>query len=248
MPNQISAIIVDDEQSARNVLSILLKRFCSDIEVVATCANIPEAVFEIRKHKPDVVFLDIEMPEYAGYEIVNFFDEINFDIVFVTAYDKYALKAFELSAVDYLLKPIDPERLIHAVEKLRNRAELKKSHQNYLALKENIESNKLDKIILSQNSGQTLVALTDIIAVEAQEAYSSVHTRTGRFLISKNLKYFEDLFSEDKHFFRSHKSWIINILHIKTFNKGRLEIDLENKITAKLSKYKKDEFISRLHL
>jgi len=182
------------------------------------------------------------MPEYAGYELVNFFDELNFDIIFVTAYDQYALKAFELSAVDYLLKPIDPERLIQAVEKLRNRAELKKSHQNYLALKENLESKKNGKLVLRQNSGQIVLDIEDIIAVEAQEAYSCIHAKSGNYLMSKNLKHYETLLSDRTEFFRSHKSWLINLACVRNFSKSNLEIFLQNNIIAKLSKYKKSEF------
>ncbi len=104
---KLKAIITDDEQSAQEVLETLLLKYCPNIEIVAICNNLTETVDAIRMNKPDVVFLDIEMPEYAGYEIVNFFDKIDFHIVFVTAYHQYAVKAFEISALDYLLKPIE---------------------------------------------------------------------------------------------------------------------------------------------
>ena len=105
--NKIKAIIVDDEKRARNVLDQLLSRNFDNIEVVAQCADVPSAVEEIKRLKPDVVFLDIQMPNYVGYELVNFFDKVDFDIIFVTAFDQYAIKAFELSAIDYIVKPID---------------------------------------------------------------------------------------------------------------------------------------------
>jgi two-component system LytT family response regulator len=109
--HKIKAIIVDDEESARDVLQNLLLLFCPNVEVVAKCENVLKAVDAINKEQPDLVFLDIEMPNYAGYEIVNFFDKINFEIIFVTAYDQYAVRAFEVAAIDYLLKPIDIDRL-----------------------------------------------------------------------------------------------------------------------------------------
>ena len=105
------SIIVDDEESARDVLSALLHRYHSEIEVIDKCTNVEEAVSSIKKYNPELIFLDIEMPRFAGYEILNFFENVDFKIIFVTAYDQYAIKAFELAALDYLLKPIDPDRL-----------------------------------------------------------------------------------------------------------------------------------------
>ena len=114
----MKAIIIDDEEAARSVLSNLLKRTCPQVEILELCENVPEGVKAIHKHKPDLVFLDVEMPDYAGYELVDFFDEVNFKIIFATAYDQYALKAFEVHAVDYLLKPFSQERFDQAIEKI----------------------------------------------------------------------------------------------------------------------------------
>ncbi|MGE0562361.1 MAG: LytR/AlgR family response regulator transcription factor [Flavobacteriales bacterium] len=242
MSVRLKAILVDDEESARNVLTNLLSRFCPQIEIVQTCNNVISAVEEIKKHKPDVVFLDIEMPNYAGYELVSFFEEVNFEIIFVTAYDKYAIKAFEISAVDYLLKPIEIDRLKQAVERLITKTNLKNSSKNLAALKENLKSDVVSKIVVRKNDGQEIVAIDDIIAIEAQEAYSSIFTNNGAFLMSKNLKHFENILEQNNSFFRSHKSWMINLNKVKSFSKTKLEIELENSIVAKLSKYKKPEF------
>ena len=121
MSNTIQAIIVDDEQSARDILTNLLARFCPQVEVLGAYSNVPAAAAAIKELKPQLAFLDIEMPNYSGFEIVDFFHEVNFEMVFVTAYDQHAIKAFEVSAVDYLLKPIDIERLQSAVEKVQKR-------------------------------------------------------------------------------------------------------------------------------
>jgi len=107
----LKAIIVDDESSARELLQELIKSYCPEIDIVASFKNLETAVDHIRMDKPDIVFLDVEMPQYSGYEILDFFDQIDFNIIFVTAYDKYAIKAFEVSALDYLLKPVEIERL-----------------------------------------------------------------------------------------------------------------------------------------
>ncbi len=242
MSTKLKAILVDDEESARNVLSNLLTRFCPQIEIIATCTNVLSAVESIKTHQPDVIFLDIEMPNYAGYELVSFFENVNFEIIFVTAYDKYAIKAFEISAVDYLLKPIEIDRLKQAVEKLVAKTQLLHSNNHYNALKENLKSDQVTKIVVRKNDGQEIVAIDDIIAIEAQEAYSCIHTISDDYLMSKNLKHFETIFEQNKSFFRSHKSWLINLNKVKSFSKTKLEIELENNLVAKLSKYKKPEF------
>lgn len=242
MKSKIKAIIVDDEESARNVLSNLITRYCPQLEIITTCSNIIDAVEAIKQHQPDVVFLDIEMPNYAGYEIVSFFEEINFEIIFVTAYDKYAIKAFEISAVDYLLKPVEIERLKNSVEKLTNKIELNISHDNYKALTENLKTDELTKIAIKQNGNHIIIDTNKIIAIEAQEAYSCIHTISGNYLMSKNLKHFETILENNDGFFRSHKSWIINKSYLINFSKSNLEIELKGNIIAKLSKYKKPEF------
>jgi two-component system LytT family response regulator len=239
---KIKAILVDDEESARNVLSNLIFRFCPNIEIVETCSNVINAVEAIKKHQPQAVFLDIEMPNYAGYEIVSFFDQINFEIIFVTAYDKYAIKAFEISAVDYLLKPVEIDRLKSAVEKLSSKIKLSDLHNNYKALTENLKSNELTKIAIKQNGNHYIINTKDVIAIEAQEAYSCLITSSGNYLMSKNLKHFETTLENNNEFFRSHKSWIVNLSHLINYSKSKLEIELSNLTIAKLSKYKKTEF------
>lgn len=248
METKIKAIIVDDEESARNVLSNLITRFCPQLEIITTCTNVLEAVEAIKNHQPDVVFLDIEMPNYAGYEIVSFFDDINFEIIFVTAYDQYAIKAFEISAVDYLLKPVEIDRLKSSIERLATKIELNHNQTNYKTLTQNLKSNELTKIVIKQNGNHIITDIKDIIAIEAQEAYSCIHTISGNYLVSKNLKHFETILEHNNDFFRSHKSWIINFDYIKTFSKSKLEILLDSNIVAKLSKYKKPEFETKILL
>ncbi|WP_051473728.1 LytR/AlgR family response regulator transcription factor [Aquimarina macrocephali] len=148
--NAIKAILVDDEQRARNVLSNLIKRCDLNIDVLAQCSCLEDAVEEIKELQPDVVFLDVQMPNYAGYEIANFFEEMNFDIIFVTAFDEYAIKAFELSAIDYLVKPIDRRRLIAAVEKLQSKIEKQKKIQDYQVLLNTIKEKEFKQIILPE--------------------------------------------------------------------------------------------------
>jgi len=239
--NPIRAIIVDDELAARNVMHNLLQRI--NIDVLEECENVPEAVDAIKRLKPDVVFLDVQMPNYAGYEIIDFFDEINFEIVFVTAYNQYAIKAFELSAVDYLVKPINRQRLAEAIDKLSNRLQEKTAAENYRILKESMQKKELGTIVISELGNKRIVQLINVIAIEAKGAYSNVHLDNDKpLLVSKNLKHFESILPEKSVFFRSHKSWIINTNHIQSFNKGKGNIELSNAISARLSKYRIQEF------
>jgi len=238
----IKAIIVDDEESARSVLNNLLQRYCPNVIVVDKFSNVEDAVKGINQINPDVVFLDIEMPNYAGYEIVNFFNEINFEIIFITAYDKYAIKAFEVSAVDYLLKPIDIDRLKISVNKLTEKIKNKKGNENYKILTNTLQSNEIKNIIFNEKGSQIIIETENIIAIEAQESYSMIYTNEKKHIVSKNLKHFENVLKENLNFIRTHKSWIINTNNLIKYTKSKLELELDNGLIAKLSKYKKSEF------
>ena len=166
--NLINAIIIDDEERARNTLSSLLLNYCPEINVMANCPNVPDGVIAINKHKPDVVFLDIEMPDYSGFELLGFFREIDFDIIFVTAYSEYAIKAFEISAVDYILKPIDIDQLKNSVEKLKQKKLHSQMQEQIQLLKESYKGDDIRKIAISMSDGLTFVEIADIIFLEAE--------------------------------------------------------------------------------
>ena len=238
----IRALIVDDEESARDVLENLLLRFCPDVEVVRKCENVPQAVDAVRELQPDLVFLDIEMPQYAGFEIVRFFEEIPFHIIFVTAYDQYAIRAFDMAAVDYLLKPVDISRLKLAVERAQLRVNAEQQAQRMASLKENLEQRSVTSIVVSDKGQQHLILTNTIIAIEAQESYCLLHTNDRTYLASKNLRHFENMLENASDFFRVHKSWIINKQHLKHYSKSELTIHMSNGLITRLSKYKKAEF------
>lgn len=234
--------MVDDEESARDVLENLLLRFCPEVELVQKCENVPQAVEAIKVHQPDLVFLDIEMPVYAGYEIVNFVDKINFEIIFVTAYDQYAIRAFDIAAIDYLLKPIDISRLKLAVQRVQQQLNIEKQAERLSLLKENLESKTINNIVISDKGQQHIIPLENLIAIEAQESYCILHTTEKQYVASKNLKHFENILESLPRFFRVHKSWIINKDHLKNYSKTELTIQLSKGLITKLSKYKKAEF------
>jgi len=236
----LKTIIVDDESDGAEVLKILLSKSKLDIELVGIATNLTDAVELIKSEKPQLVFLDVEMPGERGYEIVNHFEKIDFNIVFVTAYDEYAMKAFEVNAVDYLLKPINRTRLYEAITRVSSIEKEKESKQKYLQLIASLRPQKQPKIVLNEIGKKRVTNLEDIIAIEAQGPYSKVYLLDGEIvMVSKNLGYFEDEFPEDHTFFRSHKSWLINFEHVDSYQKAKGEVYLKNELVAKLSKYKK---------
>lgn len=244
---KIKAIIVDDELAARKIMVNLLELSHPEIQVLQTFDNLLEAVSAIKKEVPDIVFLDVEMPQYSGYEIVNFFDEINFQIVFVTAYDKYAIKAFEVNAVDYLLKPIKRERLAEAVERIKSNIEEQVALADYTNMLDDIRNEDSPKIVLSELGKKEWVKTRDIIAVEARGAYATIFLKDGRTtMVSKNIGTIEKSLQIDPLFFRSHKSWIINMTEVFTYKIPEETIVLKNGISVKLSRFKKAEFKLKL--
>jgi two-component system LytT family response regulator len=240
----LKAIVVDDEERARDVLETLIGRFCEEVAVVAKCKNLPEAVEAINTHRPDVVFLDIEMPKYAGFEIVNFFPVIDFEIVFTTAYAEHAIRAFDMAAIDYLLKPIDIARLRVAVERVRAKRGIQQHQQQQQleVLKSQYGPDELKQLVVTSRSTQQVVQINEIIAIEAQESYSLIHTVGKKHLSARNLKFFEGLLAPDPHFIRTHKSWLINRAFVRSYSKANMTIAMEGGLACKLSRYKKEEF------
>lgn len=244
--DQLKAILVDDEENARDVLENLLNRFCPEVKLLAKCSNVSEAVSEINKHNPQLVFVDIEMPNYSGLELVKFFDKVNFHLVFVTAYDNYALKAFEVSAIDYLLKPIDIERLKQTVQRVKQICDATKQAERMNVLGQTMEQKTVKNIVVIDHGEQIIVAVDTIIAIEAKEAYSLIHTPAKKYTVSKNLKHFETLLEDVPDYIRVHKSWLINKNKLVSFSKSDLSIKLSNNIVAKLSRYRINEFETEL--
>jgi two-component system, LytTR family, response regulator len=215
------AIIVDDEKMARALLDGMLKEFCPELEIVEHCADLPSAVKAIVKHQPELVFLDIEMPGHNGLELLDFFDEnkINFSIIFTTAYNQYAIQAFKLSAIDYLLKPIDPKDLIQAVSRFDRQNSQKEALHT---LKLNYSSNDSQKkIAISTINSTKYITIGEISYFAADGSYTDIHLNDGqKITTSKGLKYYEDLLINQSNFLRCQKSYIVNLKtvteHIKS--------------------------------
>lgn len=243
----IKAIIVDDEERGRDSLSSLLNTYCEEVELVDACSNVPDAVIAINKHKPELVFLDVEMPVYNGFELLNFFNEINFEIIFVTAYSEYAIKAFEISAVDYILKPVDIDQLKNAVLKFKKRRDQVTIQSRLEILKEGLSNDEVKRIALPVNDGLVFVRLDELILLEAEGAYTWVNLSNGtRILVSKKLKFFEDLLEGRELFYRPHRSYIIHFNYIKKYLKGEGTIIMDGNQIVSISREKKSEFEEKL--
>lgn len=220
---------------------------CADVEVLQKCKDVPEAVLAINRLKPELVFLDIEMPEYNGFELFGFFREIDFHVVFVTAYSDYAINAFEVSATDYLLKPVGAELLQAAVEKVRVKLQTNDVYQRLELLQQAFKGESLTKIALPMSDGLLFVPVTEIVYVEADGAYATLFKSDGtKIVVSKKLKFFETALENDKNFFRPHRSFIINLNHLKKYNRGSNEIILLNDAVVHISRDRKIDFENRL--
>ena len=245
--NKIQAIIIDDEARARNTLSTLRKEYHPQVEIVASCANVPDGVLAINQKRPQLVFLDIEMPEYNGFELLSFFREIDFQVIFVTAYNEYALKAFEVSAVDYLLKPVDIDKLKSAITKVEEKLNSFDMQNKLEVLKDSFKTGQFNRIALPVSEGLLFIEVPDIVFLEAEGSYTNVWLRNGsKILVSKKLKFFEDILDTRPNFFRSHRSFIVNINFLKKYNKNESSLTLDNGKTAYISRDRKAEFEEQL--
>jgi two-component system LytT family response regulator len=240
---KLTAILVDDEDRARNSLRLLIQNYCPEVEIVAEAANVPEAVLAINKHEPQVVFLDIEMPEYNGFELFGFFKQVDFNVVFVTAYDQYAIKAFEVSAIDYLLKPVDIDQLMSAVQKVRDRAALSTIQDRLELMQENYQKEDIRRIALPKSDGLFFVDVNDIVVIEADGAYSTVWLKDkSKILVSKKLRFFEDILHNRRFFYRSHRSFIANLNYIEKYVRADNLLKMETGQSVSLSRDRKSEF------
>ncbi|MEM6721471.1 MAG: LytTR family DNA-binding domain-containing protein [Bacteroidota bacterium] len=243
----ITAIIVDDENKARRVLRALIEEIAPTVEILAEANSLLSAIAAIKAQKPNIVFLDIEMPKYSGLEILNFFenDRVDFQIIFTTAYNQYAIEAFENNAIDYLLKPINEEKLKLAINKAAKNIEIHDLSSRLGKLENLYNKLSINKIALEVPRGVLFVALDDIIMLEADGSYTKVYLKDGKNqLISKNLKYFSDQLAQKIIFYKPHRSYIVNLKYLsKLEKKDNYYIVLENKKTIPIARDKKDEFL-----
>ncbi|MGM0612711.1 MAG: LytR/AlgR family response regulator transcription factor [Bacteroidota bacterium] len=236
----IQAIIVDDEKNSREALRILLEENCPDVEVTAEADGYQSAVKLINEMKPDLIFLDIQMPDGNGFRVLEDTQHINKEVIFTTAHDKFAIKAFKYSAMDYLLKPIDTGELKNAVEKVKN-AKSSDVNSSIELLLENIrKKEKPDKLVLSTIEGINVVSIQNIIHCQSDDYYTRFFFEEGKsILVSKTLKEYEQIL-KDHNFIRPHKSHLINIRHIKRYIKAESYIVLTDSSQIPVSRRKRE--------
>lgn len=247
---KIRTLIVDDEELARKNLAFLLADYCPMVEVIGEAANSKEAQAFIDKESIDLLFLDIEMPNGSGFDLLeNIKHDIDFKIIFVTAYHEYALRAFKYSAVDYILKPINPEELTIAVDKV-NPGEHSESVEKIDHLIENIQrrGEQLDKLALPSMEGLHFVNLDEIIYCESQDNYTQFFLTDGRrIMVSKTIKHFEEMLDEER-FYRVHRSNIINLKYIDKYVKGEGGyVVMKQGPRIPVSRRRKESFLQLFH-
>jgi len=215
----IKAIIIEDEKMSRETLRRLLEKYCPTVEVVAEADGYRKGIEEIRKFKPDVIFLDIQMPDGSGFRLLEELDEIDFEIIFTTAFDQFAIKAIKYSALDYLLKPIIPQDLAEAITRVEKKKAEKTRKKNLEVISQGTEMNdeRSQKIVLSTSEMIHVISVDDIIRCESDNYYTYFYFVDGRkLLVSKTLKENEELLSQ-YDFIRPHKSHLINVKYIKSY-------------------------------
>jgi len=221
MPDKLSVIIADDEQTSRDLIERYVNKYCTNLDVISKAVDAKDAITQIKALKPDLVFLDVEMPFGNAFDVLEQTQEIDYQTIFITAYSDYAIKALNYSAAYYILKPISIEELVNAVEKVQamaqedNFSELKKVLQN------NLGSDSIERIVLPNQSGFEIIDAKQIIRIAGSGNYSDIYLADGKKkTISKTLKFFEKL-EENKNIIRVHKSHIVNSNYIAAYKKGR---------------------------
>ena len=246
----IRAIIIDDEADGREALKLTIQRYIPKIQILDLCSYADEGIISIRKHSPDLVFLDVQMPYKSGFNMLEELGEFNFEVIFVTAFDRYAIKAIKFSALDYLLKPVDIDDLQKAIQKAEARIKQKGTSQYYTSLLKNVKysSNKIEKLAIPTLEGIIFESVNDIIYCAADGNYTMLMMKGKRkLLVSKSLKDFEMMLS-DNGFFRIHHTYLINMKYIRQYIKGDGGyVILEEGHHVDVSRRKKEAFIQLLN-
>jgi two-component system LytT family response regulator len=244
--NRLTAILIDDERNSREALHKKILTHCSNVNVVAQCANGEEGLAAIAAHKPDIVFLDIEMPRMNGFTMLQQLPEQSFELIFTTAFNQYAIQAIRFAALDYLVKPVDVQELINAVARVQEKRLHSFTAKQLAILADHFAGSrqKPDKIAVSTAAGLEIIELDGIVYLEATGNYTHIHLKEGKpLLASKTLKEFEDMLPADR-FFRIHNASLLNVAYIKKYNKGEGgQVVLHNGVVLDVARRRKDELL-----
>jgi len=241
----IKALIIDDEPGIRRMLSLMLKQHCPDVHVSGEAGNVAEAHKLILEVNPDLIFLDIMMADGTGFDLLQKFKKVDFHVIFITAFEEYAVKAFRFSAVDYLLKPVEVDELVSAVEKLKHLMNAEQDLRITTLVKNMKEGKKEDKkIVLRTQDKFHFIKVSEIIYCASEANYTTFYLENGSgVLVSKSLKDYEDMLA-DFNFYRPHKSYLINLSNISGFEKGEGGfIIMNNNARVPIASRKREELL-----
>ncbi len=245
----ISAIIVDDEQKGRESLKLLINEYCPKVEILTLCSNVSDAYNSIIKMNPDLVFLDIQMKDETGFDLLKKFDKVNFEVIITTAHSNYAITAIKYSAIDYLLKPIDVVELQDAVARVDEKRNTPDLLQRLGNLIENVKVSSVEeyKLAIPSSDGLMFIKATDIVYCEAEGNYTTFNLKNGKkYIVSKTLKEYENILNYHQ-FFRIHHSYLVNLKEIVKYTRGEGGfVTMSNAINLDVSKRKKESFLERI--
>jgi len=250
----ITALLIDDEANSRQAMRNLLSQLCPDVTIAGEAKNVDMGIELIHSVKPQLIFLDIQMPGKTGFDLLAAIDKVDFDIIFTTAYHEYAVKAFRFSAIDYLLKPIDPDDLVNAVARVREKhnpastsqVQLLKQLWQQLSVNKNAQ-NLNQKLALATQEGIHLIEVNDIVWCESLGSYTKFYLSNGEKLVtSKLIKEYEEILA-DYQFFRVHQSYLISLQHVKKYVKGDGgQVWMTDGAEVEVARRRKEEFLAAL--
>lgn len=245
---ELKTIIVDDEPDAVSFIHSIIKEYCPKLQVVGTANSAKEGSKLIIEKVPDLVFLDVEMPKGSGFDLLSNFPDKSFDVIFITAFNHYAIKAIKFSAVDYILKPININEFIKAVDKvIEKKSQHPRNQTGFTTLLENIRSSMPTKLAIPTSDGMEYLNTNEIIRIEADRSYSWFFLVGNRkILVSRNLKEYQELLS-DRNFFRTHNSHLINLEYVKKYIRhegGAIELNDDSQVP--ISRGKRDLFLLQM--
>lgn len=239
-----TAIIIDDEPKLQKVLQLKLEKYCPQIQVISYAKNAQEGYTLISQKQPDLLFLDISMPEETGFDLLDYFDTFSFEIIFVTGYGEYAIDALRLSAVDYLLKPVRTKLLVQAVQRAIDRIEERANIERYKVLKKNLNNtgSTKNKIAIPGLDNYQFIEVANILRCEGWDNYTKIHLANGEVLISSyTIGVIKDLLI-NHNFYSTHKSHLINVSEISTYQKDGTLI-LSDGAEVPISRRRRKEFV-----
>lgn len=249
MKHKLITVIIDDEPDAVDFITSIVGEYCPALEVTGKAHNAKDGVQLILDTKPDLVFLDVEMPHGTGFDLLTHFPSKNFDVVFITAFNHYAIKAIKFSAVDYILKPINIHEFIEAVNRVieKRSGNTMRDNNNLEVLLENIRSANPTRLVIPTSDGREYLNPNDIIRIEADRSYSWFFiTDKRKILVSKHLKEFQDLLN-DRNFFRPHNSHLINLDFVKKYvRQDGGYIEMSDGSQVPISRNRKDLFLAHM--